>query len=328
MSPTVDHLQIVGSAVGITDGNGLPSGGIATINDVVITGNGAGQTGVVIQDLGSGNGTFNFTNMTLTNLTADGFVVDGQGAGGSSPQVNISDSTIDNTSGSAVVVNYVTGDGRVRLANSKINGTTDAGVTVTGGNATVESVTMTSIGTAGVSVTGKPVTNPVDPLVASGTSTVQVVDSTIVAVVGVQGSSTNTGDLLNLTINQNRFSAPFGGNGVNLAVGGGKINTNIVGNTIVAASTTAIITGTAGGITSPASLASHIYLTTSDTTGGLNNLTVKAVNADNLTAMNRNATVTTSPQQNPVNTGTTAPVVPPPPPPNYDPSVIVPLPRP
>jgi hypothetical protein len=328
MNPTVDHLQIVGSAVGITDGNGLPPGGIATINDVVIKGNSAGQTGVVIQDLSGGNGTFNFTNMRLSNLTADGFVVDGQGAGGSAPQVNISDSEIDNTSGSAVVVNYVTGDGRVRLANSSINGTTDAGVTVSGGNATVESVVMANIGTSGVSVTGKPVTNPTDPLVTAGTSTVQVVNSTIAAVIGVQGSSPNSGDLLNLTINQNRFASPTGGNGVNLAVGGGKISTYIVGNTFNAPATTTITTGTAGGITAPGTLASNIYLTTSDTAGGLNNLTVKAVSADNLTAINRNATVTTSPQQNPINTGTSSPLVPPPPPPNYDPSVVVPLPRP
>ena len=328
MNPTVDHLEIVGSAVGITDGNGLPPGGIATINDVVIKGNGAGQTGVVIQDLSGGNGTFNFTNMRLSNLTADGFVVDGQGTGGSAPQVNISDSEIDNTSGSAVVVNYVTGDGRVRLANSSINGTTDAGVTVSGGNATVESVVMANIGTSGVSVTGKPVTNPTDPLVTAGTSTVQVVNSTIAAVIGVQGSSPSSGDLLNLTINQNRFASPTGGNGVNLAVGGGKINTYIVGNTFNAPATTTITTGTAGGITAPGTLASNIYLTTSDTAGGLNNLTVKAVSADNLTAINHNATVTTSPQQNPINTGTSSPLIPPPPPPNYNPSVVVPLPRP
>jgi hypothetical protein len=329
-NPTVDHLQVVGSAIGITDGNGLPSGGIATINDVVIKGNGAGQTGVLIQDISGGDGTFNFMNMKLSNLTADAFVVDGNVTGGSNPQVNISDSSIDNTTGSAVVVNDIvkddfTGQGGVRLANSTIDGTTDAGVTVSGGIALIEGVDMISIGTAGVSVTGRP--NTSDPLVTAGTSTVQVVNSTIAAVIGVQGSSPNSGDLLNLTINQNRFTSPSGGNGVNLAVGGGKINTYIVGNTFNAPATTTITTGTAGGITAPGALASNIYLTTSDTAGGLNNLTVKAVSADNLTAINRNATVTTSPQQNPINTGTSSPLVPPPPPPNYDPSVIVPLPR-
>ncbi len=330
MNPTVDHLQIVGSAVGISDGNGLPPGGIATINDVVIKGNGAGQTGVLIQDISGGDGTFNFTNMKLSNLTADGFVVDGHVAGGTNPQVNISDSSIDNTTGSAVVVNDIvkddfTGQGGVRLANSTIDGTTDAGVTVSGGIALIEAVDMKNIGTAGVSVTGRP--NTSDPLVTAGTSTVQVVNSTIAAVIGVQGSSPNSGDLLNLTINQNRFTSPSGGNGVNLAVGGGKINTYIVGNTFNAPATTTITTGTAGGITAPGALASNIYLTTSDTAGGLNNLTVKAVSADNLTAINHNATVTTSPQQNPINTGTSSPLAPPPPPPNYDPSVIVPLPR-
>jgi hypothetical protein len=256
--------------------------------------------------------------------------VDGHVAGGSNPQVNISDSSIDNTTGSAVVVNDIvkddfTGQGGVRLASSTIDGTTDAGVTVSGGIALIEAVDMKNIGTAGVSVTGRP--NTSDPLVTAGTSTVQVVNSTIAAVIGVQGSSPNSGDLLNLTINQNRFTSPSGGNGVNLAVGGGKINTYIVGNTFNAPATTTITTGTAGGITAPGAFASNIYLTTSDTAGGLNNLTVKAVSADNLTAINRNATVTTSPQQNPINTGTSSPLVPPPPPPNYDPSVIVPLPR-
>jgi hypothetical protein len=327
-NPTVDHLQIVGSFVGISDGAGLPLGGVATINDVRINGTGAGQTGVVIQDSAGNGGTFNFTNMVLSDLTADGFVVDGQGIGGASPLVNISNSQINNTSGSAIVANYMSTPGRVRLANSSIDGTTDAGVTVSGANAIVESVTMRNIGTAGVAVTGRPVTNPPDPLVTAGTSTVQVVNSTINATIGIQGSSPNTNDVLNLTINQNQLVSPSSGNGINLAVGGGRINTNIVGNSISALTSTAFTTGTAGGITSPTPVVTNIYLTTSNTTAGLNNLTVKAVNLDNLRALNRDATVTTQPQQNPVNTGTTTPLVPPPPPPNYDPSVLVPLPVP
>ena len=233
---TVDHLQILGSQVGISDGLGLPSGGSASVNDVLITGNNSSQTGVVIQDLAGFNGTFDFKSMTLESLTADGFVVDGQGGAGSSPQVNISNSTINNTSGSAIVVNYITDQGRVRFVDSSIDGTTAAGVSISGGNAIIESSTFTNIGTYGVSVSGKPVTNPVVPTVTSGTSTVQVVDSTINAFIGVQGSSPNSGDVLNLTINQNTLISPAGGNGINLAVSGtgagGIINTTIVGNII------------------------------------------------------------------------------------------------
>jgi hypothetical protein len=133
---------------------------------------------------------------------------------------------------------------------------------------------------------------------------------------------------VNLTVNQNVLTSPLGGNGINLAVNNGKMNANLVGNAISNRATTALTTGTAGGITSPANVASNIYLTTSNTTSGLNNLTIKAASQDNLVALNRNATVTTAPPFNPTNTGTTSPLVPPPPPPVYDPSKIVPLPTP
>jgi hypothetical protein len=328
INPTVDHISIVGSAVGITDGNGMPGSSTATVNDVVIQGSGAGQTGVVILDQASGGGTFNFTNMQLSGLTADGFVVDGQKTNGITARVNIESSSIENTSGSAVVVNDVVGSGRVRLSNSTIKGTTDAGVVVTGGKAIVEAVTISNVGTAGVAVAATPVITPADPLITSGTSTVQVVNSTIEATIGVQATSLNAGDVVNLTINQNSLVAANGGNGINLAVDAGTMNTNIVGNRVRVPETTAFTTGTAGGITDPAAVASAIYLTTVSPAIGLNNLTVKAVSQDNLTALNHNATVTTSPQLNPINTGTSIPLVPPPPPPNYNPAIIVPLPPP
>jgi len=187
---------------------------------------------------------------------------------------------------------------------------------------------------SGVQVSGAPVIAGVTQ--TTGTSTVQVVDSTIAAAIGVQGSAPNAGELLNLTINQNRLIAPFGGNGINLAINGsgttagdsGVINANIVGNTIAVRGTTAVATGTAGGITSPATVRSDIYLTTSNTTTGLNSLSIKAASQDNLVALNKNATVTTNPIFNPVNTGTTSPLTPPPPPPNYNPALVVPLPAP
>ena len=331
---TVDHLQITGAAVGISDGAGMSAGGRATVKDVRITGNGPSQTGVVISDQQGGGGTFDFTNMTLTNLTAEGFVVDGQDSAGAivgNPFVNISDSTITNTSGSAIIANAIAGEGRVRLASSTIDGTTGPGVVVSGANAIVESSRINNVGNYGVQVSGAPVIAGVTQ--TSGTSTVQVTSSTINAEIGVQGSAANRGELVNLTVNQNQLTASFGGNGINLSVNGsgttsGVINGSIVGNTISAQATTAVTTGTAGGITSPTQVVSNIYLTTGNTAAGLTSLSIKAASQDNLVALNRNASVTTNPIFNPTNTGTTAPQLPPPPPPNYNPALVVPLPVP
>ena len=103
---TVDHLQITGAQTGIADGASMPPDGVATVNDVGITGNGPSQTGVVIAN--ADGGTFNFTNVRLNGLMADGFVVDGQNL--RNPFVNISNSSIKNTSGSAVIVNGIAGD--------------------------------------------------------------------------------------------------------------------------------------------------------------------------------------------------------------------------
>lgn len=313
----VDHIQISGATVGISDGStGLPVGGLATVRDVRIIGTGPTQTGVVISDPTGNGGTFNFSNMTLQNLTADGFVVDGQNGG--NPNVNISNATMTNIAQAAVRVNAVAGEGRVRLSNSRIDGTTGAGVIVTGANAIVETTTISNVGTYGVQVAGAPVIS--GTATTSGTSTVQVVGSTIAAEIGVQASASGTSELVNITINQNRLSSPTGGNGINLAVADGRINANLVGNSISGVATNTLLTGTA---TSATPIASNIYLTTSNTTTGLNNLTIKAASQDNLVAINRNATVTTAP---PVTTGTTTPVVPPPP--NYNPAVVVPLPLP
>jgi hypothetical protein len=309
---TVDHLQITGAQVGITDGEGLPEGGIATVNDVRITGNGPSQLGVYIADAAGNSGTVNFTNMKLQNLTADGFVVDGQNTG--NPFVNISNSTIKNTSGSAVVVNGIASDGRVRIAGSTIDGSTGPGVTVSGGNAIVEKTTIRNVGNYGVAVTGAPNIGG-SSLTTGGTSTVQVAYSTIDSTIGVQGSAPNAGDVVNLTVNGNTLVSPGGGNGVNLAVNEGLINANVVSNKIFGLATS-LTTGTTTTSGTTASGVSNILLTTSGTS--LTNLTLKAANQNNLRAINNNATV----GQQPVLTGIL------PPPPNYDPSVVVPLPTP
>jgi hypothetical protein len=334
MNPTVDHIRIKGSTVGISDGAGLPAGSVATVNNVQIIGTGPSETGVVIAGDNSG-AILNFTNLTLENLTADGFVVDGQLIpDGTEVQVNIDRSRIINTSGNAIVVNDIVGVGRVRVTASEIAGTTESGITVSGGNAIVESTVIRSVGTSGVQVSGGPVIS--GTVQTTGTSTVQVVNSTISAQIGVMGTASNEGEVVNLTINQNILEAPSGGNGINLAINAasgatagqsGVINANIVGNTITVQATPAIATGTAGGSTEPPILvASDIYMTTSNTTAGLTSLTIRAASQDNLSALNKGASVTTNPIFNPVNTGTTIVIVPAPPPPNYNPAAFVPVP--
>jgi len=318
---TVDHVQIAGARVGITDGAGLAAGANAVVNDVQILGTGPGQTGVLIQDLAGGNATFDFTGMYLKGLTANGFVVDSQQGG--NPMVNISNSTIKDTSGSAIVVNDVRDTGRVRVAGSTVDGTTGPGIAISGGNAIIEKSTIRNVGTSGVAVAGTSFVSGTGAA-TSGTATVQVVDSNIIATVGVQASAPNACDVVNLTVNKNVMAAPFGGNGINLAVGDGKINANLVANSISALPTTALFSGSSSTSTTTstgngAPLASGIYLTTTGTGANLNNLTIKAAGQDNLVALNRNVTVTSQP----LVSGSAAP-----PPPNYDPSVIVPLPPP
>jgi len=324
----VDHVKIVGSQVGISDGAGLPAGASATVNDVQIVGTGASQRGVEIVAAGS-DGEFDFVNMKLLNLTNDGFYVNGQAGG--DPRVNITSSTIENTSGNAVLVDTVLNNGRVRVYNSRIDGTTAAGVSVANANAIVQSSTFRNIGTVGIGVTGGPSVSGTTAI--PGTSTVQVTGNYIEAIVGVQGSAPESGDQIYLTINQNRMLSPLGGNGINLAVGAGKIDANIIGNHITGLATTTYSTGSSAGGTAgatfgnPGSLAANIYLTTTNTSAAtLNNLTVKAVDLDNLSAINRGAEVVTRPRFNTTVTGTTINPAPPPPPPNYDPTVLVPLP--
>jgi hypothetical protein len=92
---------------------------------------------------------------------------------------------------------------------------------------------------------------------------------------------------------------------------------NVVSNNIVGTPTTSSGTGT-GATTTGSSAVSNILLTTLGTSAAAESyLTIKAANADNLRAINNNATVLSIPIQ----TGTNVP-----PPPNYDPSVVVPLP--
>jgi hypothetical protein len=279
---TVDHLKIVGAQVGISDGPGLPNGGLATVRDVQIQGNGPGQRGVFIQNLAANDATINFTDVTLQNLTNDGVVV--SGVAGGNVNVNLTNATINDTSGSSLIVDGVGGTGRVRLTNSVLSGATGPLVQVNGGNAIVSASKLTNEGNYGLVATGP-------------SSTVQVNDSTVVAAVGIQGSAANAGDVLNLTLTENTLA---GVNGISLASGtaAGTLNANMVGNTITVARITSGTTTTSGdGIV--------LGLTGSGT------MSIRALSKENLSALNRNATILQSGSA-----------------PTYDPALVVPLPNP
>jgi hypothetical protein len=258
----VDHVKIVGSQVGISDGPGLPSGGVATIRDVQIVGNGPGQRGIAIRNLDGDDATVNIYDTTLQNLTNDGVFV--SGAAGGNLNVNLNNATITDTSGSALVVNDVTAAGRVRLANSTLSGATGPLVQVINGNAIVSSSKLTNTGNYGIVVTGP-------------NSTVQVNDSRITAAIGIQASAPNAGDVINLTATENTID---GINGISLASGtaAGTIRANIVGNSI---SVRPITSGTA---TLPGN---DIVLGVSDA----GSMSIRALNKENLAALNNNANI-------------------------------------
>ena len=351
---TVDHIRITGSPVGISDGVGLPAAsgttgpGTATVNDVQIYGNGPGQRGVEIKDLAANNGTFNFSRMNLQNLTNDGFVV--SAGDGGNPNVNLSNSTINNTSGSGVLVENVVDTGRVRVTGSTITNSSQAGVFVGNGNAYVGTSTFNKNALAGVYVQDS------DPTVSgtgAGVSTVQVTNSDFkgnpVGIWAVANTGTTNMTITNNFITTNSY--PAGANGVILAVGNvtgsgttGVLNAAVVGNaitpvlttTVVDTATTTTTTGTTTSTTTTYSSIGNILVSTAgtpiiDTSGnvtGFNSsgtLNIKAADQAQLQSMNGNAGVALLPV--PVLSGSTQYYVIPPPP-TFDTSLMVPLPNP
>jgi len=365
---TVDHIRITGSPIGISDGVGLPAPSLATgpgtanVNDVQIVGNGAGQRGVEIQDLANNNGTFNFTNMNLQNLTRDGIVV--SGLSGGSAIVNISESTINNTTGSGVIAQSVNSPGRVKVANSSITNSSQAGVFVGNANALVVTSTLSNNQLAGVFVQDSDPTIVVPP----NTSNVLVASSKFSGgSVGIWGM-VNTGTT-NLTITDNTIStssSPSGANGIILSVDSGttgQLNAVVIGNKITPSINTVVSSGsntsTSGSSTlynaQTSSSIGNILLTT---TGTLTNtgstaffsaagqMNIKASDLLNLQSLNNgagvatvplplNATVTTYTTGTVLVSGTPTVVVLGtssyqqvviPPPPNYNAALIVPLP--
>jgi hypothetical protein len=295
---TVDHIEIRDSYVGISDGPGLPSQGYASVNDVRIIGTGPSQRGVEITgEFGAGISTINFTNMQLSNLTRDGFVVDTSLSQGlADPRVNISDTTITDIDGSAIVARNLTGEGRVRVENTTITRTSRQGVLVDNAQLSLYRSNISFAGLAG--------------LTAMESSTVQVSQSTFTAVdIGVQGTANEIGSVLNLTINDNVFTPTRIGNAIVIATPNNTTSTgaatafvNIIGNRVVPNGTQDIVLfdGTGGG-----------GIATAD-------IWIKAASEANLRAINTNATV--------LNVFPNSIFPNNPPPPNYDASLFVPLP--
>jgi hypothetical protein len=341
---TVNHLQIVGATVGISDGPGLPAGGVARVSDVRILGTGAGQRGVEIRDFGGNDATFFFDAMRLEGLTNDGFSI--SGLLGGNPNVNISNSQIVDTDGSAIVVESINDSGRVRVATTSISGASEAGVFVANANAIIVSSSISKTGLAGVYVRDS---DPSDtsPTGLAGTSNVQVTDSAFNRLsVGIWATA-NSGTT-NITITDNTIATnatPNGANGVVLSVDSGTsaaINTSIMGNDFNRLLSTVI-----GGTITSGTLSSYQYnpmvgssignivLTTTGTvvtSGSISVLTpagtmrVKATDLLQLQSMNNGAGVTTVPL--PLTNTTSPPQIAIPQPPVYNPALQVPLPPP
>ena len=309
----VDHLQITGTRIGISDAAITTPGSFLIINDVQIVGSGPNQTGVEILDPHAASATMNFSNMYLQGLSADGFSIN-TGSGGD-PNVNIDNSTFVDTSGSAVVVQDLYNDGRLRLTNSTIDGTSGAGVSIINAQAYIGTTTFRNVGTVGVDATAGTA-----PGIAGTQATVQVFDSTFVAVpVGVRAQATESGTM-NVTINGNQI-ATTGGNGIIISVADAPnavVNANVVGNRATGAST--VVSGTTtypnGNI-----LLDSVGWSDDGTIAGQGIINIKAASETNLQGLNFNATVQDVPARLVVKD-----VIIIPPPPFYNPALYVPLP--
>jgi len=342
---TVDHLRITNSPVGISSGTaGLQVGAIANVNDVQIVGTAAGQRGI---ELSGTAGTFNLTSLSLSNLTRDGIAVLGSGTGGpaSDIQVNLTSSKINNTTGSGILVQDVTGTaGRLRVVSSEINGSTGAGIFVGNANAFVGTSTFSTNNLAGVYIQDSVPATTALPTVP-GNSVVQVADSKFskgaVGVWALADSGTT-----NVTITNNAIrttSSPSGANGVMLSVSSGtqgRLNARVVGNEITPKIVTARVVTTTGTTisssgTSTSSVSTTTYssignilLTTTGTAGATgfspsSKLYIQAADQDQLQSLNFASGVATVPL--PLESGSTTIV---PPPPIYDAALPVPLPPP
>jgi hypothetical protein len=168
---TVSHLQIVDSPIGISDGPGpgVIAPGVATVSDVIITGNSGinTQRGV---EIAHSTGRFNFDRMQLQNLGDAAFVM--SAANGNATLTN---SQITDARGHAILVS---GNGaRLAVDAASIRGTVGTAIEAAGTGARIAVANSTISGTTSTSA-GAAVTDR--GLVASGSNSTILTDATTV----------------------------------------------------------------------------------------------------------------------------------------------------
>ena len=143
----VEHFQITGAPVAITDGSGLAAPGVASVSDVIVAATpGLLQRGI---EIGNSTGRFDFDRIQLTGLNNDGFVMNAAGG-----NATITNSTFTGVGNAAL---RVTGaNASVAVTNTAFVETVGTAVLVNGVNASVGITNSTISDTVG------------DALVASG----------------------------------------------------------------------------------------------------------------------------------------------------------------
>jgi hypothetical protein len=219
----VSHFQINGSQVGISDGAGFTTG-VATISDVIITGNGPGQRGV---EISASTGRFEFDRLRLQNLTNDGFVLAADGGNAS-----VTNSTFTNIQGRAFVASGSSSRGVI--TTTSIVGTTGTAVAAEGIASSVVLASSTVSETIGNAV------------VASGSlSTVQVTDTLITSSTTTASQSALVASGVGSLITGTRTGIVFTGS--DAVVVSGSAATISLANSSVAASAShgVLVSGTA-----------------------------------------------------------------------------------
>ncbi len=208
----VNHLSIVGSAIGISDGAGIADPHTATIGDVTIAGNGgAGQRGIFIAN---STGMFTLDNVRLSNLSNDGLVLaatDGRVSltsssftsiaktairvSGSGASLTGSNTTITDTKGTGVDAAGV--NSKIELTSGTVANTAGDAVVASGAGSSVtlqsfairdtnESALVATGSSAAISATGVVITKTGNPAisVAGHSSTIRISDSRVSDIAG------------------------------------------------------------------------------------------------------------------------------------------------
>ena len=218
----VDHFEIIGSRVGISDGPGFSSG-VARISDVIIRGDGPGQRGV---EIANSTGTFNFDRMQLVDLTNDGFVISAVNG-----DVNISNSSLTRVEGTGILVS---GSGaRVDVATTSMQGGVGTALNAAGPRSEVTLVSSTISDTRG------------DAVVASGPASVIGMDS--VRIIRAEGSGLVASGNDSLIRGRNVGVLVTGSDGA--VISGSNAAIVLVSSTIASADGFgALVTGFGGGL--------------------------------------------------------------------------------